>query len=381
MGYEQHRRVRVAHLIHTMAYGGIETALVNWLKTLDRTHYDPYLYCFANPGGTETPFVEAASRHGLEVSKIPWSRWKPVFRAGQAMANQIRRRKIQILHCHNTYANLVGAYCGAVTPVKTVTTLYVWGEFGFKRNMLQYMDQLLIRRFDLVTAHCEDTFRATIARGFRAEDIRLLICGFAERVARLMPEERARRRAELGAGDHDVVFVNVSRFWPEKAHDVLLTAFRQVLNERPNAKLWLPGVGPEQEKIRALCTQLDLDPCVRFLGFCTELPELLAISDIQVHPSDMEGVPLAVCAGMAAGLPIIATAVGGLPEILQDGKSALLIPPRQPGTLARVMMDLMDDQPLQRRIGAEAQRFIEEEYSLRAATLRVQSVYKEMMSR
>ena len=83
------------------------------------------------------------------------------------------------------------------------------------------------------------------------------------------------------------VLVNVSRFWPEKAHDLLLEAFRRVRLVRNDVILWLPGVGPEEQNIRALCTQLGLDQWVRFLGFRSDLPELLALSDIQVHPSDM----------------------------------------------------------------------------------------------
>src|SRR5687767_14012973 len=83
-------KIRVGHLIHTMAHGGIETALINWVLTMDRDQFEIHLFCFANPGGTENAFVEAASRVGLTVHRIPWSRRKSVWRAAKVMAGLAR---------------------------------------------------------------------------------------------------------------------------------------------------------------------------------------------------------------------------------------------------------------------------------------------------
>ena len=143
---------------------------------------------------------------------------------------------------------------------------------------------------------------------------------------------------------------NIARFWPEKAQDVLLAAMARVVKTRPEARLWLVGIGPEQERMQELSRQLGLESCVSFLGFRKDLPELLALVDLQVHPSDMEGVPLAICSGMAAGLPIIATSVGGLVEVLEDGQSAVLVPPRQPERLAQAIVSLMSSPETRSRL-------------------------------
>ena len=74
------RRLGVLHVIHTMAYGGVETAVLNWIRHFDREHFDVHLACFANPGQTEAPFIEAAARHGIHVELLPWHRGKPVWR-------------------------------------------------------------------------------------------------------------------------------------------------------------------------------------------------------------------------------------------------------------------------------------------------------------
>jgi glycosyltransferase involved in cell wall biosynthesis len=363
-----------------MAYGGIETAVINWLRTLDRTQFEPYLFCFANPGATEDPFVRAATEAGLEVQRIPWSRSKPVLRAARAMAAHVNCLGIQILHCHNTYAQLVAIVTGRLTGIKTITTLYVWGRFGWKRAILQWVDRFSLRYLDRISVHCEATLEETVRRGIPASDLRLLTCGFDQCAVVLTPEQRERRRAELGAGPNDFVLINVARFWPEKAHDVLLKAFDQVYNARPEARLWIAGVGPLEAEVRALSDSLRLTSAIRFLGFRSDLAELLALADMQVHPSDMEGVPLAVCSGMAAGLPIVASGVGGLLEILRHERSAIIVRPRDPAGLARAILELIDDPPKRRWLGLAARRFIDEEYSLSAATARVEAVYQEMMT-
>ena len=186
--------IRVAHLIHTMAHGGVETALINWLRTFDRGKVDACLLCFANPGGTERPFIEAAARAGLHVDTIPWGDHKPVLAAARATAAWLRASGTELLHCHNTYANLVGLVGRAHgSRARTLTTVYVWSGYGVKRRMLQWVDSGCSRRFDQVTAHCEAALRATVGRGMPAERVPAADLRVRGSVAQL-DRDRARAR-------------------------------------------------------------------------------------------------------------------------------------------------------------------------------------------
>jgi glycosyltransferase involved in cell wall biosynthesis len=357
----------------------VETALLNWIQTMDPFHFETHLFCFANPGHTEEPFMEAASARGIQVRTIPWSRRKPVWRAARLLAASLEASGVQVLHCHNTYADVVGVLTSKVFPVKTVTTLYVWGKFGFVRGALQLIDRLLLPCFDQVTAHCQETLQGTINRRYPAERLRLLQCGFQSEPVHLSEADRSAGRQALGAADEDFVLINVARFYPEKAHDVLLQGFQIVLKQRPRARLWLLGVGPTMEKTRRLSERLELGESVTFLGFRADLAKTLVLADMQVHASDVEGVPLAICAGMAAGLPIVATRVGGLGEVLRDAVSGSLVEKQNPGQFAQAVLDLMANPEKRASLGSAAKRFIEEEYSLKAATRRVEKVYEELV--
>jgi glycosyltransferase involved in cell wall biosynthesis len=266
-------------------------------------------------------------------------------------------------------------------PVRTLTTVYVWSGYGLKRRMLQWIDARLLSHFDQVTAHCEAALHATVQRGFAAEDISLLTCGFADRVAHLDAAERHAARTAMGVGPNETVLIKVARFWPEKRHDILLHAFKHLLQRTTDVQLWIPGVGPEEARVRALAAELGVADRCRFLGFRTDLPELLAMADLQVHTSDEEGVPLAILSGMAAGKPIVSTRAGGIAEVIEDGHSGVLMPLRQPQAFADAVYALMRDVARQQALGRSAQHFIEHEYSLAAATARVERLYAEVVSR
>jgi len=371
-------KLRVMHLIHTMAYGGIETAVLNWLRSLDRARFEIHLVCFANPGETERPFVEAAERLGFGVRKIPWNRRKPVWRASGELAQMVRDSRIDIVYAHNCYADLVTVVAARRVRVKTITTAYVWFDFDWKRNLLQWIDAQAMRWFDRVTAHCENTRDETLKRGFKAEDISTLICGFETHRIELDGPRRQQLRAEHGASEGATVLINVARFYPEKAHVFLLESFALLLQQRPDTWLWLAGVGPLEEEIRGAVDRLQIGHRVRLLGFVVNLPELLALADIQVHPAHIEGVPLAICEGMAAGLPIVASDVGGLPEILDHGRNGVLVQGLQQARFADAVRGLMDEPQRARDYGARARHFIENDYSLTTAVRRVEATYLEL---
>lgn len=375
------RKIGVAFLIHSVSFGGPDAIVLNWLKTIDRGRFQPLLIAFETPHGEEKSFVEAARRAGMDLEFVPWHRGKPLWRTARATARLVRKHDIAVLHCFNYYADLVGVLVKWMTGVKIVTTMWMWGNLGWKRAILQAVERLALYFFDQVTAQSEDARRDTVQPFLPAGKIQLLICGYSEAPVILSPAERARRRMEMGVDPNDVVLIHVARFWPEKAHDVLIEGLDRIRRQRDNVKLLLAGVGPLQEDIRALVTSRGLDPWVRFLGFRPDLPEVHATADIQVHPSRREGLPLAVCSGMAAGMPIVASNVGGISEVILPEKTGLLVEPENAEQFALTVIRLIDDPALRQRLGSQARTFLREEYSLEIATARLEKLYEEVLAR
>jgi glycosyltransferase involved in cell wall biosynthesis len=373
------QKIRVVHLLHSVAYGGPETIVINCLRTQNKERFDVHLICFAQPNGCERPFVEAARAAGLSMHFIPWDRSKPVLKSARALTDYLREHQIDILHCYNTYAELVGVVAKRRTGVRLITTKWMWGKLDWKRAILQRLERFLVRYFDRVSAQSEFAARLTVQPGLPLERIEVLLSGSEQPLTAFSPDERTREREKLGARPDDIVFLHLARFHAEKAHDVLLRSFRQIVNACPNTRLWLCGVGPGLEAAQSLARELGLESSARFLGFKSDLSRLLPLADIQIHSSHMEGIPLALCSGLAAGLPIVATAVGGVPEIVQHNVNGLLVPPNRPDLLAESALRLADDRALREQFGEAARRFMRERYSLKAAVARLESVYEEMM--
>jgi len=373
--------IRITHLLHTVAYGGVETVVLNWLDRLDPARFETDLVCFENPGGggSEAPFINAARRRGFSVETIPWSRRKPIFSAARALEGHVRERNTDILHTHNTYADCVGALVKRRTGIKALTTLYVWADLGWKRNFLQQINRFAIRNFERVTAHCAETYRRSLERGIPAWKLKTLICGFEPARADISPKERSRTRRAMGIADDTILLTYVARFYPEKAHGRLLRNFERIHRRAPRTHLWLVGVGPLEEALRRLCTAMGLDDAVSFMGFFDDLPEKIELVDIQVHPSDMEGVALAICTGMAAGRPLVCTAVGGVPEVIHHGETGLLVPHGDDDAFIDEVSRLVEDEGARNALGSGARRFIENDYSLDKAVRDVEETYLEMM--
>jgi len=217
--------------------------------------------------------------------------------------------------------------------------------------------------------------------GFAPQHVRLLTSGFEAETVEITAEERARKRRELGIAPEQIVIANVARLYPEKAQDFLLRSFAKIVQQAPQARLWIAGIGPLEDNLRQLVRQLGLGDAVTFVGFVRDLPSLLSLVDILVNPSTSEGVSLAVCSGMAAGLPVVATEVGGLPEVIHHGKTGLLVPVGDTNAFNESVLSLIGDPKQRQVLGTAAQKFMLEEYSLGAAVARVERVYYEVLGR
>jgi glycosyltransferase involved in cell wall biosynthesis len=371
------RPVRVLHLIYSPGYGGIETAVINWVLNFDRSEFEIHVANFVGDRNREIPFLTAAKAAGIHVWPVPWTKFKPFLRCAREVARLIRELDIDILHTHAYYGDAVGAITGFLVPVKTVATVYVWGKYELHRQIMQLIDWTAIQFIDQVTGHCRDTARRTYVIGKRTDQIPVLYPGHPE-FHMPTPERRRQLRHEAGIRDDEILLINVGRLAPEKAQDQLIKSFRPVHDRFPNTRLWIFGVGFDwiEKSLLDLKKQLNLDSAVELVGF---KPNYLEMADMMVHPSHVEGMPLAVLGGMSAALPIVATAVNGVPELIDHGRTGLLVKENDVEGFSRSVIEMLSDWPKAQAMGRAARKRVETEYSIPTAIQNVQAIYREMM--
>ncbi|MBB6030465.1 glycosyltransferase [Oceanithermus desulfurans] len=178
-----------------------------------------------------------------------------------------------------------------------------------------------------------------------------------------------------------LVLIHVGRFAPQKNHDLLIQGFALALARHPYLELWLVGDGHLRPHIQSLVQELSLQKHVRFLGLRKDIPELMKQADVFLLPSDWEGVPLVVLEAMAAGKPVVATSVGGVPELVKDEKTGILISPGDPETLAGAILRLARDSDLRRRMGEAAHKWALERFDVQKTAQAYGELYLKLLRR
>ena len=172
----------------------------------------------------------------------------------------------------------------------------------------------------------------------------------------------------------------VARLQAVKGHRVFLESARRVLLKRPDARFWIAGDGELRGELEAVASQLGLTSAVSFLGYRNDISNVMASSDAVVCASSYESFPRSVLEALALGRPVVATSVGGLPEIVRDGETGILVPPGDPENLAAAILRVLADRELAHRLGTAAQKFIGERYTAEAQASAMAALYREAIA-
>jgi glycosyltransferase involved in cell wall biosynthesis len=251
---------------------------------------------------------------------------------------------------------------------------HTWSFEG--RPLRRFADREVVARAAdaFLAVSREDQRRMIEVERIKPEVIRFMPNGIAP-----LPSADGRRlRAELGIAEGVPVIATVSVLRRQKALDVLVAAVARLVPSFTDLQVLIAGNGPQRETLEAMIAELGLADNVRLLGHRGDIPDLLDALDVAVSSSDYEGSPLSVMEYMAAGKPVVATRVGGVPDLIEDGVTGLMVERRDPDALAAALLRLLSDPRLRAemgRRGAERQR---EEFSADAMVRRTENLYEEL---
>lgn len=193
------------------------------------------------------------------------------------------------------------------------------------------------------------------------------------------PEARREARRRMGVAQDRPLIGTVANFTPKKDHPSLVAAIDLVRRRVPEVMAVLIGSGPEERHVREQVADRGLDRNVSFLGTRHDVPRLLPGLDLFVLSSRYEGLAIALLEALAAGVPCVATRVGGIPEAVEHGTHGLLVPPSDPAALAGAVRELLDDPPRRARMGWEGREHLETRFSIERATRRIEKVYERVL--
>ncbi len=368
------RQLRVLTLIDKIANaGGAEAIAASLTVKLDPARFDRTICATREAKSPAADVVAAAGARVMSLdrgSRFALWEWWP-------LVSLLRRERIDVVHTHQFGSNLWGSVIARLAGVPVVVAHeHTWSFEG--QPVRRFLDRVVISRAaDVILAVSrEDERRMIEIEGIRPERVRFLANGVAD-----APPSRNDMRAELGIPPTAPVVATVSVLRPQKALEVLIEAAEILLPSFPGLRVLIAGDGPDRGRIEAAIAERDLEECVTLMGIRRDVPDVLQAVDVAVCCSDFEGSPLSVMEYMAAGRPVVATRVGGVPDLVEDGTGGLLVQPRDPLALADSIGELLRDPERRRSMGEHGRERQRREFSLDAMVRRVEDLYEELLNR
>lgn len=368
-------RIRVIHIVPMLSPGGAERVAVHIVKGLNRKRFEPIIISFADPMNCDLDQMLAQA--GVEVRYLGK---KPGFdyRMYRRLHRVLAEYEPDIVHTHLQvlrYALPTMLLLGNACLLHTVHNLAEREIEPPARVVHRYAFS-----HGVVPIAVGEEVAVSMKRLYKIPHCRVIAnCIPTDRYA--SPQvSREQWRAQEGFANDGVLFVCVARFARQKNHALLLNAFAMGPASNPRARLILVGDGVLRSELETQVATLGLGDRVRLLGLRTDIPEVLGASDVFVLSSDYEGNPLSVLEAMAAGLPTVATAVGGVPSLLADKTGGVLVQPGDAEEFSNAMESLLADRQLRHSMGAAAARRAREDFDVTNMVRAYEEVYESLRS-
>ena len=356
--------MNVLHVVNSLEIGGLEKVVVDLTRQLSMVNHT--VVCLTTKGDLFNEIVGDCffldNRPGLIFSTIP------------KIKKIIRDKSIDIIHTHNQGPQFYGSVAGKLAGKGVIHTKHGQNVANFHRRF--YLDKFSSFLTDKIVTVSDDA-REICLRQLKipAEKLVTILNGvdtdsfhhFSNRV----PGQQGR----------SFVIGTVARLSAEKNHSCLLEACSKLVEKNNNFKLKIIGDGPLRDKLSAICNKLGLQDHVVFDGLRSDIPTVMNELDLFVLPSLTEGLSLTLLEAMACELPVVATRVGGTPEVVVDGKTGLLVPSNDPDGLADAIASCMERPQHCMEMGQAGRSRVVDLFSLEQVAEKYLALYKEILKR
>jgi glycosyltransferase involved in cell wall biosynthesis len=355
------RPIRVAHVAQQLDTGGMERLLSEFARHSDRALVEP---CFVSigPRGRVADDIEACGWAVATLAEPPGLRPGIIYR----LARLLGERQIDVVHTHNTKPLLYAGPAARLAGVRAVVHTRHGRRHGATRRQ-NFLFRLAARCVDRIVCVSEDSARLCRRDGIDRAIVQTILNGI----------DLDQFPCSGPSSNGPAVFVG--RLTPEKDIPTLLHAARRVVVTQPGFRLVIAGSGPCASELKDLSTRLRIAEVVEFPGEVRDVPKLLRKASMFVLPSITEGLPLTVLEAMASGLPVVATAVGGVPEAVEDGVTGALVPSGEPIALADAVLHVCSDTDKARAMGLSGRLRAETLFDVRRMVSQYEVAYAEIL--
>jgi glycosyltransferase involved in cell wall biosynthesis len=313
---------------------------------------------------------------GLEVFIVPQHRSFD-FIWLRRLGHLVYEEKVDLIHAHEFTMNTYGCIASVMAKIPMVATVHGRNYYTEKlRRRLAY--RFVSRRSSMIAVSKGIKLFLIERAGIKEERVTVIYNGIDAKVYQQC-KDPDRVRKEFGINGRGPVIGTLGNLYPVKGHTYLLRAAREVVRFFPKATFLIAGRGALLDHLQEEAAKLNIQQNVKFLGFREDIPQLLQVMDLFVLPSLSEGLPVSLLEAMAAGKPVIATQVGGNPEVVIEAETGFLVPAGDPVSLSERIISLLRNPNLAERMGEAGRSRVEKDFGLNAMLEKYQQIYEDSL--
>lgn len=372
--------ISVLHLRDTYEIGGPGKTILETYRFIDQNRFRLQLGIFLRQGeAQDSPFIREAKRIGMPVHFITGlHQYDPrmIFRVNELVKNQ----RIDIVHTHEVKSDVIAYLASRIQPVPIITTLHGWIGNNLKGKVFIALDKRIARYFDRAIAVSRQIEQDLLEAGVPQNKIHLLhnaivVENYRRKGLRGVLQEVIGRPVE------SPVIASVGRLSLEKGHADLIDALALVKKAGHKVSLVLIGDGAERANLVRRIENHGLQGAVHLPGYVQAPQRLLEEVDLMVLPSHTEGLPNVALEALLMEVPVLATRVGGTPEVIIDGETGRLVAPRSPSELADGILEFLASPESWKQMARRGKKMVQTHFDFRARTRKLEVIYEEMLSR
>jgi glycosyltransferase involved in cell wall biosynthesis len=360
----------------TGGFYGAERTLVELATYLRDQRWESHVVALEGAGATE--LVRRARAEGLSAEAFVPSGRMGFIPMVKRLRSLLRRYPRAVVHSHGYKPDILLSLLRVPHDLICLATCHSWYSLSRKEQMLEALDKRSLRGFDHVVAVSDEILRDLTGHGVPPQNVSLINNGIS--VPRASADARAKVRLEMGATAETRVIVQIGRLAHSKRNELLVEAVAD-LPPPLCPHVWLVGEGDCKPMLMQRTHQYGLRDRVHFLGYRTDIPEVMAAADMLVVTSDKEGLPITVLEAMAMHCPVISTSVGAIPNVLKDGSDGWLVPAGDRAALVHAIVDVLGQPELARRRAESAYREYCRAYSRDSMGSRYLQIYEAAWAR
>jgi glycosyltransferase involved in cell wall biosynthesis len=366
--------VKVLQLISSGGYYGAENMLLNLCASQAEAGCQNSLLLFYNVHTPNVEFYERARRHGISVRMVH-CKGRADWRAVQQIEEYIREDAVDVVHTHGYKADLYGFLAAWRANKPVVATCHNWVGGTSALGIYNHLDRLALKRFDALAAVSDEVAQRLLDSGVSAAKIKTIANGID-----VASFEHGSPLPALSFASGKVIGM-VARLDLQKGFEYLLRAARELCTTFRGLKVLIVGEGPDRKAIEGMVQEYGLQDNVILAGQQSDMPAVYAAMDIFVLPSMNEGLPMTILEAMAASKAVVATRVGAIPKVINDGENGLLVNPRDTDGLRNAIASLLADPDKSRRMGEKAHAWVSRNYTSDAMALKYRQLYETVLGR